>query len=203
MFFKRIKGIIDSNCYIIGDMGECVIIDPGTEADMLMDIIGKEKLAVKYIVLTHAHYDHIFSADVIRGRTGAKVAAHKDDAVNLGNPVYNGAILFGSEAAFKDADILAEDGDELVAGGMSFSIIHTPGHSPGCICIRTGNKIFTGDTLFYRSVGRTDLGNGSYSDLMNSIKNKLMILDDEVEVYPGHGEFTTIGSERRANRFIR
>lgn len=203
MQFKRLNtGMLGSNCYIIGDNGECAVIDPGADSDEILEAAAKMNLKIKYIFLTHVHIDHILSVDALREKTGAGVLVHEAEAKALSNSLYNGANLFGLNNTFEDADILLKDGDVFEAGGIKLEIIHTPGHSPGGICIKTGNIVFTGDTLFRMSVGRTDLGNGDQDDLMNSINNRLMKLEDETIIYPGHGTTSTIGYERAHNPFI-
>lgn len=195
-------GLFGSNCYILGDNGEGVVIDPGVEAGEILGAAEKNSLKVKYIILTHTHIDHICYMDELRDLTGAKVAVHKADSDTFSNPVLNGSVLMGQNISFKDADIFLKEGDVLEVGSLKLNIIHTPGHTPGGICIKVDNNIFTGDTLFRLSIGRTDLGRGSYEELINSIKSRLMILDDNVKVYPGHNEPTTIGFERKNNPFL-
>jgi len=195
--------MFESNCYVVGNNGEGIIIDPGNKASSIIDLVNEMKLEIKYILLTHAHIDHMCSLDEVRSALGAEVMVHEADAPALSDEVLNGSALFAIGRTFKKADILLVDGYSFEAGGMEFNIIHTPGHSPGSICIKTGNYLFTGDTLFRMSVGRTDLGKGSHSDLMNSLRNKLMVFDDNVIVYPGHGESSTIAFERENNPFIR
>ena len=203
MVFKRLAtGMLASNCYIIGKDGEGVVIDPGADAMEIVNAINEMKLKIKYIILTHAHIDHIISVDELRESLGAKVLLHENEARALSNPFYNGSGLFGLKKVFKEADSVLKDGDSLEVGGMKLEIIHTPGHTSGGICIKTGDKIFTGDTLFMMSIGRTDLGDGDQDQLMDSIKNKLMVLADDLKVYPGHGTSTTIGYERENNPFI-
>ena len=196
-------GMFESNCYVVGNNGEGIIIDPGSKASSIINLVEEMKLDIKYILLTHAHIDHMCSLDEVRSSLGAKVMVHEADAPALTDEILNGSALFAIGRTFKETDILLEDQYNFEVGGMKFNIIHTPGHSPGCICIKTGNALFTGDTLFRMSVGRTDLGKGSHRDLMDSIKNKLMVLDDNVIVYPGHGESSTIGFERENNPYIR
>ena len=203
MILKRLPtGMYASNCYILGNDGEGVIIDPGADSMEIIKAVGDTGLKIKYIILTHAHIDHICAMDKIRDNTGAEVLVHELDAKALTDPRYNGSALFGLSYTFKEADRTLRDGDVIVAGNINLEIIHTPGHTPGCICIRTGKNLFTGDTLFRMSIGRTDLGNGDYEQIMDSIKNKLMKLDEDTTVYPGHGTATTIGYEKANNPFI-
>jgi hydroxyacylglutathione hydrolase len=203
MILKRLNtGMLGSNCYLIGSEGEGAIIDPGASSKDILEMVSQSGLKVKYIILTHAHLDHILSLDKIREELGVEVAAHEEDANSLSDSWTNGASLFGSHSTFKDADILLKDGQILKLGNLNLEIIHTPGHTPGGICIKVGDIIFTGDTLFRMSIGRSDLGRGDHEALMNSIKNKLMTLDDDVVIYPGHGTTSTIGYERANNPFI-
>lgn len=196
------KGMFGSNCYIAGNAGEVVVIDPGADIRDITDELDKESLKVKYIILTHTHIDHILSVDKLREATGAKVAVHRADASALSEGLQNGSALFFTERVFKPADILLEEGDRLEAGGVAFEILHTPGHTPGGICILAGNNLFTGDTLFKLSKGRTDLANGDEALLDQSLE-KLMRLDDGIIVHPGHMSSTTIGYERKHNPFCR
>lgn len=203
MILKRLNtGMLGSNCYIAGDRGEGVIIDPGAGFDETMEAVAESGLSIKYILLTHSHIDHICSVDALKKSLGAKVAIHSLDAELLGDAWKNGSRLFGLDDVFGDADILLEDGQNIDVGGLKFEILHTPGHTPGGICIKVENIVFTGDTLFRMSVGRTDLGAGSQEDLMDSIKNKLFTLEDDTLVYPGHGTSTTIEYERKHNPYI-
>jgi len=195
-------GMLVSNCYIIGDNGEGAIIDPGADADEIIAKAREAGLEIKYIILTHAHIDHMVSMDMLREKTGAKVLVHEKDAPALPNSRINGSMLFGLDRKFSEADVLLKDGDVVEVGGLKLEIIHTPGHTPGGICIKVENCVFTGDTLFRLSVGRTDLGNGDHDDLMESLTGKLMKLDDETVVYPGHGTSSTIGYERKYNPFF-
>lgn len=196
-------GIWGANCYVLGDNGEGVVIDPGVEKERIIECINKNALKIKYIIITHAHIDHILYVGEIQKETGAKIVMHKSEVEIMNNPVFNAAVTLGLDVHFPDADMYVEDGDVLEVGGLKLEIMHTPGHTPGCICIKTGNIIFTGDVLFKLSTGRTDLGNGNSEDMMNSIKNRLMTLEDDVIVYPGHFDSTTIGFERRENPYIR
>lgn len=203
MIVKRLPtGMLSSNCYIIGDNGEAVIIDPGVESSEILDNVKGLGLEVKYILLTHSHIDHICYMSEVRESTGAKIVIHEKDAVNLSSSWHNGSALFGLDKKFGSPDMMVKDGDTINIGGLTLEIIHTPGHTPGGICIKAEENLFTGDTLFRMSIGRTDLGNGDYNELMDSIKGKLMKLDDDIIVYPGHGASTTIGEERNKNPFI-
>jgi hydroxyacylglutathione hydrolase len=204
MILKKLPtGMLSSNCYILGDNGEGVIIDPGADVREIMDAVESTKLKIKYIILTHAHLDHIVSMDSLRDKIGAKVLVHENDAAALVDGWANGAAMFGIDISLKSADMNLKDGDIVEVGGLKLEIIHTPGHSPGSMCIKAGNNLFTGDTLFRMSIGRTDLPGGNYDEIMDSLKNKLMKLDGEIKVYPGHGSSTTIAYEKKHNPFLR
>ena len=191
-------GLIGSNCYIIWENGEGIVIDPACDTSEIMDVADKNGIKIKYIVLTHGHMDHIYSVDELRSKTDAKVLIHENDAEKLEDFVANGAIvILGESMKLKPADEDLKDGDNFYAGGMEFEVIHTPGHTSGSICIKVENSLFSGDTLFAMGRGRTDLIDGNEMDIINSIKNKLLTLDDSVEVYPGHNRKTTIGAERK------
>ena len=196
-------GMFDSNTYILGDNGEGAVIDAGASADEICSAIGELNLTIKYIILTHGHIDHICSTDELRDATGAEVLIHEDDAIFLSKPEYNLSSLVGRVKPFKSADVLLKDTDILKLGNLDLKIIHTPGHTPGSICVKSGNIIFTGDTLFKMSIGRVDLPKGSYTGIMDSLNGRLMRLDDDTAVYPGHGEDTTIGFERKFNPYVR
>ncbi len=266
MFLKRLDtGMLQSNCYIVGDAGEdasgedaagakaggmgeavaghkasgeAVVIDPGVEPREVSQILKANQLILKYIILTHAHIDHIVQVGELKDVCGGKVVIHEMDAPLLGDKVLNGSVMFGSDKRFREADILVKDGDTLEIGSVRLKFIHTPGHTPGSMCIKateclTGTEcgriataeavvsavasavtsteggasagakagtgdccIFTGDTLFRRGVGRTDLGAGDSRQLAKSL-SRLMELQDELTVYPGHGPATSIGHERK------
>jgi hydroxyacylglutathione hydrolase len=194
MILKRVTGMIQSNCFIVGNNGQGVVIDPGAETDKILATAEESGIAIKAIVLTHVHVDHIISVDRVRDATGAVLMVHESEGGYLASPLYNGSWLFGLEKTFKSADTLLKDGDVFSYGDLEFKVLHTPGHTPGSICIMTNGSVFTGDTLFRMNVGRTDLGNGDWEALMKSL-NVLMKLDDSTVVYPGHGSKTTIGYE--------
>ncbi len=195
-------GMLTSNCYILGDGGEGAVIDPGVKCSDIIEALEAEGLGLKYIILTHAHIDHIISMESLRSHYGAPVLAHRLDAEAPGDPRMNGAGLFGLKTVYRAADTALEHGDVYTIGGQKLEIIHTPGHTPGSICIKAGDSLFTGDTLFRLGIGRTDLGGGSMEDIIDSLTNRLMALDDETKVYPGHGPETTIGYERRNNPYL-
>ena len=200
---KLVVGPFASNCYIVGSESnkEGMIIDPGDEAEVILRNVKDLELAIKFIVLTHGHIDHIGALKEVKEATGAEVAIHADDAQALQeNSV---SAMFGlSYPTPLPADRLLQGEDSMDIGDLHFLVLHTPGHSPGGICLLGQGVMFSGDTLFNYGIGRYDLPGGSYSQLMNSIHTKLMILPDNTAVYPGHGPDTTIGTERRGNPFL-
>ena len=200
---KVIVGPFASNCYIVGSESnkEGVIIDPGDDAEEILKNIKDSGLDIKLIVLTHGHIDHTGAVKEVKKATGAEVAIHTDDAKSLQEQLLGR--LFGlSYPPPPPPDWLLKDGDSIDIGDLHFLVVHTPGHSPGGICLLGEGVVFSGDTLFNYGIGRYDLPGGSGSQLMNSIHTKLMILPNDTIVYPGHGPDTTIGTERRSNPFL-
>ena len=200
---KLVVGPIASNCYIVGSetTKEGMIIDPGADADEILENAKKLGLKIKLIVLTHRHPDHVGAARQVKEATGAELAAHPEAARYLPqspsyifDPPYEGAPL---------PDRLLKGGDSVDIGDLHFLVLHTPGHTPCGISLVGHGVVFTGDTLFNYGIGRYDLIDGSYDQLMNSIHTKLLVLPDETRVYPGHGPDSTVSTERRANPFLR
>ena len=197
-------GPFQSNVFILRDDNtkEAVIIDPGDDVSTILKILIRGGLKLQYIFLTHGHIDHVGGAKDIKDATGAKVLIHREDLF-LYEKVHLQADLFGLPSPpVSDIDIFFEDGMEIGEGGLKCRVIHTPGHTPGSVSLYFSGKLFTGDALFRDGIGRTDLWGGSYDVLMNSIREKLLRLDEATEVYPGHGPETTIGREKRENPFL-
>lgn len=197
-------GAFLANCYIVGSekTGEALIIDPGGDTDEILTEIATLRLSVKVIVLTHAHMDHVGALKEVRDATAASVAIHEGDAPALTRDSVSRSFGF-SYPTPPPPDRLLHDGDEIKIGELSFTVIHTPGHSPGSICLLGEGLLFSGDTLFCQSIGRTDLAGGGYDQIMNSLQNKLMKLPPDTAVFPGHGPDTTIGREKKENPFLR
>ncbi|MGR6836205.1 MBL fold metallo-hydrolase [Syntrophomonas erecta] len=193
------------NCYIVGceETKEVAVIDPGGNPRGIVRVLEEEGYKAVCIINTHGHIDHIGGNQGVKDATGAKILIHEADAKMLTNSVSNFSFLMGSKVTSPPADQFIKDGDIIKIGNtVELEVIHTPGHSPGGVCLKTGNTIFVGDTLFQMSIGRTDFPGGSYRELINSIKEKLLCYDDEVICYPGHGPATTIGFERENNPFL-
>lgn len=206
MKFKRLPlGIYQANCYILWDedTAKAAVIDPGGDFEELREYIEKSNLSVEYIILTHGHGDHIGAAIEAKDYYGAEVMIHKDDYDMLKNNEKNYSRMMGYPKIEIVADKSLNDGDTINLGALSMHVIHTPGHTRGSICIKCGDIVFSGDTLFAGSIGRTDLEGGSFEDIIRSINEKLLILPDSTEIYPGHGPATTIDVERRNNPFLR
>jgi hydroxyacylglutathione hydrolase len=195
-------GPIQANCHIIGDPdnGKAIVVDPGDEIDMIMDIVKDNKLKVESIVCTHGHFDHVGAVGKLKSETGAPVLIHRDD-LEIYKAATKLALCFGiSVEAQPDPDRFIAEGDSINAGSLRFRVIHTPGHSPGCICIYGEGIVLTGDTLFAGSIGRTDLP-GSDGAVIGASLGKLMRLPDDTVVLCGHGPSTTIAKERKENPF--
>ena len=189
-----------TNCYIVEDeeSKETMVIDPGGEADKIIDMLdtlGIDKL--KYIYLTHCHGDHFGAILEVKAKKGGKVLIHRDDAEGLYNPAISLTYYIGMDDIELEADSRVDEGDIIHLGNLEFKVIHTPGHTKGgtCLYCKEEGLLFSGDTLFKGTWGRTDLPTSSFPDIITSITNKLTILPDDTIVYPGHGRMTTIREE--------
>ena len=199
-----VVGSLGVNCYILHEEGhdEAVVIEPGGSEEAVWMHISAEGLTLKAILNTHAHADHIGAVDFLREKTGAKFYLHEADAPMLLDARKNLSAFMGMPIVTKPADVLLKGGEILDICHMKFPVLHTPGHSPGGICYLMEDRVFSGDTLFAESVGRTDFPGSSAKDLMTSVREQLLVLPDEIKVYCGHGPETTIGHERKYNPYI-
>ena len=197
-------GVIGTNCYLVinEEQKTGVVIDPGGDADQILEKIKQKGIKIEAIFLTHGHSDHIMAVDEVREVTGAKVYISEADADMLTKASSNLSVYMGAGREFKAADEFLVDGETITAAGLKFQVVATPGHTKGGICLLCGDTVFCGDTIFSESIGRTDLPGGSYSQILHSIKTKIMVLPDEMKLLPGHGPATTIGWERRRNPFL-
>ena len=198
------------NGYVLAcdDTREAVIIDPGDEVDELLRVVSDGKLNVRYILLTHGHVDHVSGVAKAKAATGASIVLHRDDRF-LYDDALQQALFFGLDIeAPPPVDRYYAVSEAIAFGGCEAKVLHTPGHTPGGVCLLVGptgqpaKKLFAGDTLFAGSIGRTDLMGGNHGTLIDSIRNVLFALDDDVEVCSGHGPVTSIGRERRTNPFL-
>jgi hydroxyacylglutathione hydrolase len=201
-------GMLACNCSILGDEAtrEAIVIDPGDEIDRVRAILQQHRLQVKYIVATHAHIDHVGGIQKLQQATGASVLMHAADLPLYQNLAAQAAWLGIESPGTAQLKDFLKEGDVLRVGSFSLEVLSTPGHSPGSISLLLsgeGQKLFSGDTLFKGSIGRTDLWGGDYHQILASIRNKLLPLSDETPVFPGHGPSTTLGEERESNPFLK
>jgi glyoxylase-like metal-dependent hydrolase (beta-lactamase superfamily II) len=219
-------GMLQCNCHIVGDpqTREAIVIDPGDDAARILEVIGRHHLKVTAIAITHTHIDHVIGLRQVQRATGAPVYVHADDLDLYRMLDVQAAWLGWKTPEQMQIDQLVREGDVIRWGRYEAQILHTPGHTPGSICLympsdmpvaprdadvraaksgtnQTG-RLFAGDTLFAGSIGRTDLWGGSFTGIINSLKSKLLELPDDTIVFPGHGETTTIGKERATNPFL-
>ncbi|MDW8034278.1 MAG: MBL fold metallo-hydrolase [Nitrososphaerota archaeon] len=205
MIIKRfVVGPLETNCYLIvcQETLNAILIDAGfseeAEAVAIIEEIRRKNLKVKYVLNTHWHPDHTAGNEYFREKLGALIVIHEEDASML-NTEYS---LFSFKVKPHKPDKTVANGDLIVIGKTHLRVIHTPGHTKGSICLLGEGFVFTGDTLFAGSIGRTDLPGGSFEEIIKSIRDRLMVLPDETLVYPGHGSFSSIGKERRTNPFL-
>lgn len=200
------SGALQANTYLAVDekTNEGFIVDPGGYNKVLTKEVRDNDVNIRYIILTHGHSDHICGVNEHKAEfPDAKIVAYKDEEAMLENPNLNQSPGFGVPYSTK-ADILVSDGDELKVGDVTLKFIHTPGHTEGgmCIYVKEAKALFSGDTLFRQSIGRTDFPGGSYKEIMDSIRKKLFLLPDDTNVFPGHMGTTSIGFEKENNPFV-
>jgi glyoxylase-like metal-dependent hydrolase (beta-lactamase superfamily II) len=194
-------------CYIVScpDTKIAGIVDPGGDPDKILAAVSQAGVTVKYIIATHGHPDHVCANRAIKEATGAEIVMHKDDADFFGKPEVSSYFsMLGLEAS-PPTDVIVQDGDVIKLGNNELKVIHTPGHTPGGICLLNGKNLITGDTLFVGGLGRTDFPGGSQVELMDSIRKRLLVLPDDTVIWPGHGyggNCSTIGDEKRSNPFL-
>ncbi|HAL30832.1 MAG TPA: MBL fold metallo-hydrolase [Coriobacteriia bacterium] len=194
-------GPLDTNCWLVDDGagGPVLVVDPADDAAGILEALGSRRVAA--VVLTHGHFDHLGAVREILDSTGAPLVVHEDDAASSTTSTGNGGALFGFSETAPQADRTVRDGDVITAGELELRVIHTPGHTPGSICLYGGDILLSGDTLFAGSIGRTDFPGGDMAAMRRSIA-RLASLPDETRVCPGHGPETSIARERRVNPFF-
>jgi glyoxylase-like metal-dependent hydrolase (beta-lactamase superfamily II) len=197
-------GPIMANCFILGceQTLEAAVIDPGDEADRILRALAEFNLTAKLIINTHGHFDYVGANKRLNAVTGAPILIHPLDAPMLAQ-LADSAAAWGMQADNSPPpDRELQDGDDVTFGKIRLTVVHTPGHTPGGISLYTAREVFVGDTLFAGSIGRTDFPGGSFATLKESIQQKLFVLSDDLKVYPGHNQTTTIGVEKRSNPFV-
>jgi len=205
---ELVVGMFASNCFIVGSEAtkEGMIIDPGADANAILKAVSDLGLSIVLIVATHNHIDHVGALRRVQESTGADYAVHEADVEGMMRTIFGrmvGAVVSGSFKSPHKPERQLRDGDVIEVGDLKFSVLHTPGHTPGGISLLGDGVVFSGDTLFNLGIGRTDMHGGDYATLMHSIVTRLMALPDDTIVYPGHGPSTTIGAERKWNPFLR
>jgi len=200
-------GPLQCNCVIIGDeqTKSAIVVDPGDDLEQIVDALKRHELKVKAIIATHAHIDHVGALAALKELSGAPAMMHEGDVPLYEHLAQQAAWLGVPTPSTTTLDRLLKEGERLDVGGRTLQVVHTPGHSPGSVSFVVDEVIPTvlsGDTLFAGSIGRTDLWGGSFPEIIESIRRKLLTLPDEVVVVPGHGPLTTIGAERATNPFL-
>ena len=200
---KIVEPYFGENMYILIDeeTKKCAVVDPGGASDKILNYIKVNSLELEYILLTHGHGDHIGAVNTIKSRTNAKVVAHNDEQELLNDNRKNLSYSMHCGPQELNADIYVHDKEKLELGNLKLSFIHTPGHTKGSMCIRVNDDMFTGDTLFAGSIGRTDFYSGDYKQIEKSLK-KLSKFEDKVKVHPGHGPSSTLGIEKMSNPYM-
>ena len=200
-----VLGMVQTNCYIVSndESKEAIVFDPADNADKIEQYLKSNDLVCKGILLTHGHFDHILAAAELSAQTKAPIHAHEAEQKLLEDPHLNASSQIHRECTLIP-DVLLKDDQKLEMAGFMIRVIHTPGHTAGGVCyyFPGHGTLISGDTLFLESIGRTDLPTGNSRLLVDSINNKLMLLEDQVKVYPGHGRPTTIGYERDNNVYL-
>ncbi len=195
-------GVYAANCFfVINNRREAIIIDPGGDFKDIVKNIDEKEIIPKYILLTHGHGDHIAAVNELKEKYEIPVLVHEDEVELLSDPEMNMSARMPINPVSVNADITFLDG-ESICDEFNIKVIHTPGHTAGSCCFLIGDKLITGDTVFRGSIGRSDLPTGNYDDIMQSIKNKILLMDDSIEIFPGHGTASTIETEKQINPYF-
>lgn len=206
MFIDTVMvGPLQENSYVVAceETKEAVIIDPGAEPERIYRVLTFHEFSLKYVLNTHGHPDHVGGVANILEKTGVPFLMHQADAYLLKGFEHDPIRVYLLHAKTPPApDRFFQDNEIISVGKLEFKVLHTPGHTPGSVCFLVEKVLFSGDTLFANSIGRSDLPGGNHEQLLASIRNRLLPLDDDVKIYSGHGHVTTIGSERQFNPFF-
>ncbi len=208
MIIKQLTvGMMGVCCYVVKceETGKGIVIDPGGDEEKILTTLEEEKISLQFIVNTHGHPDHVCGNKVIQNTTGAKIVMHEEDVKFFERPEIDQFFSQLGLPGSPPVDMPVKDGDILAVGNLNFKIIHTPGHTPGGMCLYSKPNLFSGDTLFAGGVGRTDFPGGDTKQFLAAIKDRLLILPEDTIVWPGHGyggSRSTIGEEKRSNPFL-
>jgi len=199
-----IVGPAQANCYILGceKTLQGVVIDPGGDGEKILQVVNRKGLDIRYVINTHGHADHTLANNLLKQKLPLELCIQEKDVPFLTDPNLNLSAMFLTPFRSVPADRELKDGEKIKVGNLNLEIIHTPGHTPGSICLLLDKKLFTGDTLFAGSVGRTDLPQGDAQLLQDSIRARILPLPDDLDIYPGHGPFSKIGIEKKENPFL-
>ncbi len=197
-------GPLQVNCFIVAceETKEAMVVDPGDDGAQILAALKAANLQPRLIVNTHGHFDHIGANKFLVEKTGAELLIHAQDVPLLQRAPEHAAVYGLTAVPSPEPTRVLQDGDVMEFGKLRFEVIHTPGHSPGGICLHGPGHVFTGDSLFAGSIGRTDLPGGSHETLVRGVRSRLMVLPEETVVHPGHGPDTTIGREKVSNPFV-
>ena len=197
-----VLGPLQTNCYVVWAEGasSCVVVDPAYSPDKILEFAARQGLKIEGIFLTHGHFDHVGAVEALRNATGCALWMHKGDYNQRKDPMND--YLYPLHDKDLGQITFCQDGDEISAAGLTFTVLHTPGHSRGSVCYRTEDVLLSGDTLFAGGCGRTDLPGGDWATILLSLAD-LSELEDAVKVYPGHGESTTLAQEKQYNPYMR
>ena len=208
---QYVVGMVQTNCYVVANTAtnECIVIDPGASGEILAEKIRAANYTPAAVLLTHGHFDHVAAAETVSKDFGVLIYAHEAEEDTLKSPEKNVGWMLGTNESYY-ADVYLKDEEEIELAGLKIKVLHTPGHTAGgcCYYLPEEGVVFSGDTLFAQSVGRTDLPGGSMSQIVRSIREKLLTLseagnpDTDITVYPGHNEVTTIETERKYNPYL-
>lgn len=205
LLLSKPLGVIETNCYVLGceKTRKALIVDPGGDFDLIKKMVEKNNLSPQFIINTHGHIDHIGAVEELKKHYGIKFGINENE-ISVLDSAPTAALMFGLDTVeIPKIDFCLKDGSIIEAGEIELKVIETPGHTRGSVCFLGDGFLISGDTLFSGSIGRTDLPGGSYQEIKDSITKKILVLDDNTKVYPGHGDVTTIGAEKRSNPYIR